>query len=149
MNDKKRQVELYTDGGARGNPGPAACGVRIISDALEPREQLFGEAIGSMTNNVAEYRALLLGLNKVTELLGVDQCKTIRLVVYSDSELMVRQLKGVYRVRDTNLIKLFEEARELLRCFGFVALNSIPREKNVIADGIVNRVLDQGRFSMS
>jgi ribonuclease HI len=129
------KAKLSTDGGARGNPGPAAYGYVLEAEdgaVLDAR----GEPIGIATNNVAEYRGLVAGLAKAAEL-GVDE-----LEVVSDSELLVRQMTGVYRVKHPVLKELSAEAGRLARRIGRVTYSSVPREHNELADRLVNDALD-------
>jgi ribonuclease H / adenosylcobalamin/alpha-ribazole phosphatase len=129
------KARLSTDGGARGNPGPAAYGYVLEADdgnVLAAR----GEAIGRATNNVAEYRALLAGMEKAAEL-GVDE-----LEVVSDSELLVRQMQGKYRVKNAALRTLWEDANELERRFRRVRYTAVRRAHNELADRLVNEALD-------
>ena len=129
------KARLSTDGGARGNPGPAAYGYVLEADdgtVLEARS----ETIGVATNNVAEYRALVAGLERALEL-GVDE-----LEVVSDSELLVRQMRGEYRVKNEALRALFAEAAELARRIGRVDYRAVRREHNELADRLVNEALD-------
>ena len=126
---------LYTDGGARGNPGPAAAAyVLEAEDGTVLDAQ--GEAIGAATNNVAEYRALLAGLVKAAEL-GIDE-----LEVLSDSELLVRQMNGEYRVKNAALRELSLEATRLARQLRRVRYRAVPRTQNELADRLVNEALD-------
>ena len=129
------KARLSTDGGARGNPGPAAYGYVLEADdgtVLDAR----GEAIGVATNNVAEYRALVAGLAKAIEL-GVDE-----LEVVSDSELLVKQMTGEYRVKNKALIELSLEASRLAQGVGSVRYRAVRRELNELADRLVNEALD-------
>jgi ribonuclease H / adenosylcobalamin/alpha-ribazole phosphatase len=129
------KAKLWTDGGARGNPGPAAYGY-----VLETEEgtvlAAHGEAIGQATNNVAEYRALVAGLEKAVEL-GVD-----RVDVVSDSELLVKQMRGDYKVKNEALRELSQEAARLARQLGSVSYTAVRREHNELADRLVNEALD-------
>ncbi len=128
-------VRLFTDGGARGNPGPAAAAYVLEAEdgtVLDAR----GEAIGVATNNVAEYRALVAGLAKAVEL-GVDE-----LEVVSDSELLVKQMTGEYRVKNQALVELSLEAARLARRLGRVRYTAVRREHNELADRLVNEALD-------
>jgi dinuclear metal center YbgI/SA1388 family protein len=126
---------LYTDGGARGNPGPAAVGVRLLApDGALVAE--YGRTIGPATNNVAEYRALVSGLELALEH-GVQ-----RLVCFLDSELVVRQIEGAYKVKEVTLKVFFTEARQLLARFDSVEVRHIRREENAEADRLVNEALD-------
>jgi ribonuclease HI len=129
------RARLFTDGGARGNPGPAAYGYVLEAEdgsVLDAR----GEPIGVATNNVAEYSALLAGLRRAAEL-GVDE-----LEVVSDSELMVKQMTGVYRVKNEALRPLALEAGRLARALPRVTYTHVRREHNELADSLVNRALD-------
>jgi probable phosphoglycerate mutase len=129
------KAKLSTDGGARGNPGPAAYGYVLEAEdgtLLEAR----GERIGVATNNVAEYRALIAGLEKAIEL-GVGE-----LEVVSDSELLVKQMQGEYRVKNETLRDLNEEANALERRLGRVRYTAVRREHNELADRLVNEALD-------
>ena len=129
------KAKLSTDGGARGNPGPAAYGYVLEADdgtVLDAR----GETIGVATNNVAEYRALIAGLEKAVEL-GIDE-----LEVVSDSELLVKQMQGEYRVKNEALRELNDEANALERKLGHVRYKAVRREHNELADKLVNEALD-------
>jgi ribonuclease HI len=130
------KATLYTDGGSRGNPGPAAFAYVLESDdgtVLDSR----GEAIGVATNNVAEYRALVAGLALAAET-GVTE-----LEVVSDSELLVKQMRGVYRVKNRALQELSLEASRLARKVGKVTYRAVRREANELADSLVNEALDR------
>jgi ribonuclease HI len=129
------KAKLSTDGGARGNPGPAAYGYVLETEdgtVLDAR----GETIGVATNNVAEYRALIAGLEKAVEL-GIDE-----LEVVSDSELLVKQMQGEYRVKNEALRELNDEANSLERKLGRVRYKAVRREHNELADKLVNEALD-------
>jgi ribonuclease HI len=129
------KAKLSTDGGARGNPGPAAYGYVLEAEegtVLDAR----GETIGVATNNVAEYRALIAGLEKAVEL-GIDE-----LEVVSDSELLVKQMQGEYRVKNETLRELNDEANSLERKLGRVRYKAVRREHNELADKLVNDALD-------
>ena len=131
------KARLSTDGGARGNPGPAAFAYVLEAEdgtVLEAR----GETIGVATNNVAEYRALVEGLRKAGEL-QVDE-----LEVASDSELLVRQMSGDYKVKNEALRRLYEEATELADRMKKVTYTAVRREHNELADRLVNEALDAG-----
>lgn len=123
---------LYIDGSVEGNPGPGAIGVVIEDDHGAPVEA-WGEAIGHVTNNQAEYQALLAGLRKAGRL------GATAVTVRSDSQLLVRQFLGEYKVRDEKLKPLHEEARRLARSFQSFAIEHIPREQNRAADRLANR----------
>ncbi|MDQ3857894.1 MAG: ribonuclease HI family protein [Actinomycetota bacterium] len=130
------KARLFTDGGARGNPGPAAAAYVLEADdgtILDAR----GEAIGVATNNVAEYTALVAGLSKAVEL------RTDELEVVSDSELLVKQMNGEYRVKNRALAELSLEAARLARRIGRVRYRAVPRTENELADRLVNEALDR------
>ena len=129
------KARLSTDGGARGNPGPAAYGY-VLEDAGGDVLAAHGERIGVATNNVAEYSALVAGLEKAIEL-GVDE-----LQVVSDSELLVRQMTGVYKIKNEALRDLADEAKALERRLGRVTYTAVRREHNELADRLVNEALD-------
>ncbi len=126
---------LYTDGGARGNPGPAAIG-GVLMDAQHGTMAEFSEAIGVTTNNQAEYRSLLHGLQ-----LALD-AQVQELSCYLDSELVVKQLRGEYRIKDPALRVLADAVRERIVGFKFISFSHIPREQNARADALVNAALD-------
>jgi probable phosphoglycerate mutase len=129
------KAKLSTDGGARGNPGPAAYGY-----VLEAEDgtvlAAHGETIGVATNNVAEYRALVAGLEKAAEL-ALDEVEVV-----SDSELLVRQMRGEYKVKNAALRELNEAAEALARRLGKVTYMAVRREHNELADRLVNEALD-------
>ena len=132
------KARLYTDGGARGNPGPAAAAYVLEAEdgtVLAAR----GEAIGTATNNVAEYRALIAGLERAAEA-GVSE-----LEVFSDSELMVKQMRGEYKVKNPALQELFLEASRGARRLHRVTFTHVRRERNELADSLVNEALDASK----
>ena len=129
------KATLYADGGSRGNPGPAAAGAVLYADDGEVLDEI-GTFLGVTTNNVAEWTGLLDGL-KAALARGVSEL-TVRL----DSELVVKQLSGAYRVKHPGLIPLHAEAKSLLRKFGRVDVRHVPRKENKAADAVVNQVLD-------
>jgi len=132
------ELIVYCDGGARGNPGPAAIGAVVLDPSTEPPTRLatVSERIGVATNNVAEYRALVAGLEAAREF------PARRVRVRADSQLLVRQLEGRYRVKQAHLRPFFERARELLGEYEDVELVHVPREENTEADALVNAALD-------
>jgi ribonuclease HI len=129
------KARLFTDGGSRGNPGPAAYGYVLETDDGTVLAA-HGEAIGRATNNVAEYRALVEGLRKAAEL-QVDE-----LEVVSDSELLVHQMRGDYKVKNEALRELWLDANDLERKLGKVTYTAVRREHNELADRLVNEALD-------
>ena len=129
-------LKLYTDGAARGNPGPAGAGA-VLYDAEDRVVEELCEYLGETTNNIAEYRALLLGLKKAIALGAIE------IEVLADSELMVRQLLGRYRVKNEGLRPLFQEAVGLLKKFKKYSISHIDREENSAADRMANRAIDE------
>lgn len=125
----------YIDGGARGNPGPAAAGIHLLDDAGKPAFSA-GLFLGHKTNNEAEYAGLIFAL----DLLGAAGANDAR--IRSDSELLVRQLQGRYRVKAPNLQPLYDEARARVRDIGRVQFQHVRREENREADALVNQALD-------
>ena len=129
------RARLFTDGGARGNPGPAAYGfVLETEDGTVLAAE--GESIGTATNNIAEYSGLVAGLQKALEL------HVSSVEVVSDSELMVKQMRGEYRVKNEALRELYEEAASLARRLGNVEYRHVKRAHNELADRLVNEALD-------
>jgi len=132
------KATLFADGGSRGNPGPAASGAVIFDEHGEVLREV-GTYLGTATNNVAEWTGLVTGLEAALEL-GIDD-----LAVRLDSELVVRQIDGQYRVKNAALIPLHARAKSLLRKFGHVDVKHVPRKQNTVADALVNAVLDAHR----
>jgi probable phosphoglycerate mutase len=132
---RRLKARLSTDGGARGNPGPAAFGYVLEAEDGHVLAA-HGEAIGRATNNVAEYRGLVAGMEKAAEL-GVRE-----LDVVSDSELLVKQMRGEYRVKNEALKELWEDASDLERKFARVRYTAVRRAHNELADRLVNEALD-------
>lgn len=136
MGERELTVTIHIDGGSRGNPGPAGAGVVIRS--ADDGTVLFegGYYLGRTTNNVAEYNGLLRGLERAAGLNAVEAH------VHSDSELLVRQMKGQYRVRNAGLKPLYEQARELTGRFARVTFTHVRRELNTDADRLANQAMD-------
>ncbi len=134
MPDSADVLRLYIDGASRGNPGPAAFAYVIEADGSPALE--FCATLGVATNNVAEYTALVEALRRAGELGGR------RLLVHSDSELLVKQMGGEYRVKSADLRALADKARALVRQFAKVTIVHIPRAKNQRADALCNQALD-------
>lgn len=132
---------LYTDGGSRGNPGPAGIGVVICNDKGEALKK-YSEEIGEATNNEAEYQALIFGLKKLKQVFGKDKMKRAELEIRMDSELIVNQLNHEYKIEEPNLQKLFLQVWNLMLDFGPMKFVAIPREQNKEADRLVNQALD-------
>jgi len=130
----RAQVTVNVDGGSRGNPGPAAIAAVIRADGQVVDE--VGESIGHATNNVAEYRALLLGIERAVAI-GATEVELI-----GDSELIVRQVEGRYKVKDATLKGLHRQVRSALSSFDSWSIRHVRREQNADADRLVNEVLD-------
>jgi ribonuclease HI len=130
-----RKLVVNVDGGARGNPGPAAIAAVVATPDGEILEQR-GKRIGDATNNVAEYRALLLGIERARAL-GASEVELI-----GDSELIVRQVKGEYKVKDAGLRPLHQQAQQALRDFDAWSIRHVRRDDNEAADILVNQALD-------
>ena len=129
------KLVVHVDGGARGNPGPAAVGVVVSTPDGEVLDEI-GEVIGVATNNVAEYRGLLLGLERARAL-GATEVEVV-----NDSELVARQVQGDYKVKHAGLKPLHQQALAALRGFDRWSIRSVPRERNARADALVNAALD-------
>ena len=135
------KIIIFTDGGSRGNPGPAGAGAVIKINDRENLTHLFlGE---KRTNNEAEYEAVLLALKKVKLLLGKEKAKKSELFCHSDSELLVRQLNHQYKIKEPAIQKLFLEIWNLTLDFSKVEFQHIPREKNSLADRLANQAMDE------
>lgn len=134
-NKKKNVFNIYIDGGSRGNPGPSGIGVIIICDGITILDH--SEFIGPATNNEAEYTALIRALEKAKELNGD------RLFIFSDSQLIVNQMTGLYKIKNEKMIPLSIKAKKLEKQFDNVFYRAIPREQNNLADGLVNKALDK------
>ena len=132
---------IYTDGGSRGNPGPAASGYVIEGPGIRRTEQ--GHYLGVETNNVAEYSAAILALNKLKTLIGMERAGSAHVRIMSDSELLVRQVNGEYKVKDVELKKLFVDLYNARQDFAKVTFTHVRREHNKDADCMVNEALDR------
>jgi ribonuclease HI len=136
LEDDPAEATLFADGGSRGNPGPAASGAVLLDpDGTVIEER--GLYLGVATNNLAEWNALLIGLEAAVAR-GVRH-----LAIRLDSELVVKQLRGEYRVKHAALQPLHRRAQALMRLFERIDLRHVPRKQNALADRLVNRVLDQ------
>ena len=127
---------VHCDGAARGNPGPAGIGV-VVTDGTGRTVAELAQGIGAATNNVAEYRAAIAGLRLAAER-GAR-----RIILRSDSRLLVEQLEGRFRVKNPTLQRLYQEARALIREFEHVAIEHVPRDQNAKADRLANQGIDQ------
>ncbi len=132
---------IHTDGGARGNPGPAAIGVVLEGPDIGRKE--YGEYIGETTNNVAEYTAVIFALKKLKSLIGSERSSQSSALVHTDSELLVRQLNGKYKIKEPGIQGLFLQIWNLRLDFGQVTFAHVPRGKNSRADRMVNQALDK------
>jgi ribonuclease HI len=139
------KIIIYTDGGSRGNPGPAAIG--LVADLRGPDADSHGikeysKLIGQATNNEAEYQAVIFALKKVKQLIGKEKCGKTEIEIRSDSELLVNQLNGKYKIKEEGLIPFFIEIWNLKQDFGGVKFVQIPREENRRADALLNHELN-------
>jgi len=130
-----KKIIIHTDGGSRGNPGPAAIGV-VIGD------KEYSEQIGQATNNEAEYQAVIFALKKAKALFGKKKIKEIEFEIRSDSELLIKQLNGEYKILEPKIQPLFLQVWNLRIDFGKIKFVLIPREENKEADRLVNQALD-------
>jgi ribonuclease HI len=130
------EAKIYTDGGSRGNPGDSACAF-VICNVDNSVVEKSGYYLGMATNNQAEYYGFIKALERASRL-GID-----KISLFSDSQLVVNQMKGLYKVRNQELSPLHQEATELANSFGKISFAYIPRELNKEADGEVNRILDE------
>ncbi len=129
---------MYSDGGSRGNPGPAALGVYI-----ETLDKRFGEFLGTKTNNEAEYMAIVAGLKKIKALVGKEKAKQTEVECRMDSELACRQLNHIYKIENEKLQPLFFQVWNLMLDFKSVTFVHVFREKNTIADAEANKAMDE------
>lgn len=141
-----QKIKIYSDGAARGNPGPSGIGI-VINMGGEIRN--YREFIGYATNNEAEYKALTFGLQKVKMLLGKAKSKNASIECYLDSELVVKQVTGKYKVLDENIQKLFLQLWNLSINFGHIEYKHVPREQNKEADRLANLALDEATRAQS
>jgi ribonuclease HI len=133
---KKEKLIIYCDGGSRGNPGPAGLGV-VIYDENKSKVFEISEFLGVTTNNQAEYKGVLQAIKKAQEL------KAKELIFYLDSELIVKQMKGQYRVKNKDLLPLYMEIRKYILEFQKVEFNHVRREYNEEADALANKAMDE------
>ncbi|MBT4277945.1 ribonuclease HI family protein [Candidatus Falkowbacteria bacterium] len=134
------KITIYTDGGARGNPGPAGIGAVIKGAGIDKG---YGEYIGETTNNEAEYRALVFALKKTKSLIGKFKAKQAEIECFLDSELIVKQLNHEYKIENENLQKFFLEVWNLMLDFGRISFTHVRREQNKEADKLLNEALDK------
>ncbi len=136
-----KKITIYTDGGSRGNPGPAAIGVVFCNERGQPIKK-YSEYLGETTNNEAEYQAVIFALEKFKLLFGRKLAKNTEIELKSDSELLIKQLTGLYKVLELNIQQLFITVWNLKLDFKKVKFKLISRDKNKEADLLVNKVLD-------
>lgn len=142
--ENMNKIIIYTDGGSRGNPGPAAIAFVIAKANLELRIKNleFSKSIGKATNNEAEYQAIIFAFKKIKHFIGGNHAEKTEIEINSDSELLVKQLNGKYKIKEEKLIPFFIEIWNLKQNFKKVEFIQIPREENKKADALVNRELD-------
>ncbi len=138
---------IYTDGASRGNPGPSSIGVAIC-DKKEKTLKNYAEQIENTTNNVAEYRAVIFALKKIKALYGKKRIKDSQIEIRCDSQLLISQLNGKYKILEPKIQKLFIDIWNLKIDLGEVIFSLVPREKNQIADRLANEVLDKQSKSL-
>lgn len=144
---KQDKIIIYTDGGSRGNPGPAGVGV-VIADRQGRALKEYSSSIGIRTNNEAEYEAIILALSKVKHLFGKEKAKNLEIEVRTDSQLIARQLKGEYKLNEEKLFPLFIKIWNLKTELGKISFVEIPREKNKEADRLANEAMDKKSNSL-
>ena len=130
-----KSINIFIDGASRGNPGPSGIGIVFFDDSKKAVKKLF-KFIGNATNNVAEYTALIYGVQEAL----IDKYENI--TINSDSELLTRQLRGEYKVKNENLKPFYEQFLHLFRGFNKIDVVSIPREQNKLADNLANKAID-------
>ncbi len=134
-------IVAYTDGGSRGNPGPAAIGVVIEGIGKEIKE--YCQSIGKTTNNIAEYKAVIFALKKIRQLAGKENLKKVKVEIRMDSELAARQLNNKYKIENKEIQLLFMEIWNLKFDFPEISFIHIKREKNKLADALLNNCLNK------
>jgi len=142
------KIIIYTDGGSRGNPGPAGIGV-IFSDEKGKIIKEYGEKIGRATNNEAEYEAVIFALQKAKLLFGGKKAKTMEIEVRTDSEFLAKQMNGKYKILDRRIEQLFLKVWNLKIDFEKMTFTHIPRHENVDTDRLVNKALDSKEKEIS
>lgn len=131
------KIVVYTDGGSRGNPGPAAIGVYI-----ETLDKKYSQFLGETTNNIAEYKAIIFALKKIKSLIGSEKSFNTEIEIRSDSNLIVNQLNGKYKIKEKSLFEYFVEIWNLKQEYKKVSFVYVPREKNKVADALLNETLN-------
>jgi ribonuclease HI len=139
---KKEKIIVYTDGGSRGNPGPAGIGV-VICNAQGQVIKKYSKDLGQRTNNEAEYEAVIFALGKLKQLFGKEKMKSAEIEIRLDSELVARQLKGEYKILEEKLFPLFIKIWNLKMDFGRLCFVEVPRGRNKEADALANEAMDK------
>lgn len=138
----KRKIIIYTDGGARGNPGPAGAGA-YITDEVGKEIKGVSKFLGVRTNNYAEYEAVILGLSELKKIISKEERKNVSIEMKMDSELVARQLSGKYQIKEESLFPLFIKIWNMkVADFPEISFIHIPREKNKEADRLANEAMD-------
>lgn len=139
----RKKIMLYTDGGARGNPGVAGAGA-VVFDATGKVLKETSKYLGERTNNYAEYAAVVLGLEMIAKHFGKAQCKDLDITVRMDSELISKQINGEYQIKEETLFPLFIQVHNMMvSTFPHVTFEHVPREKNAHADRLANEAMDR------
>ncbi|OGZ31761.1 MAG: hypothetical protein A3H02_01705 [Candidatus Niyogibacteria bacterium RIFCSPLOWO2_12_FULL_41_13] len=141
-------IIIYCDGGSLGNPGPAAIGA-VIKDKKENLLKKYGKEIGVKTNNQAEYEAIIFGLKKAKQIFGGEKIKKMTIEIRSDSELIINQLNGKFKIKEKDLIPLFIEIWNLKTALGNVVFKQIPREQSEEAHNALSEALTQNKKNAS
>jgi ribonuclease HI len=142
QNKNMKKFIIYTDGGSRGNPGKAGIGVVICNEKDQPIKK-YGEFLGdNLTNNEAEYGAVIFALKKFKALFGKKLAETAEIEIRADSEFLIKQMNAEYKILDEKIQKLFVEVWNLKMDFKSIKFKHIPRERNAEADSLVNQALD-------
>lgn len=138
-----KKITIYTDGGARGNPGPAGIGV-VITDGEDKILKEISKSLGESTNNWAEYEAVIAGLQTLKKMFGAAKLKNFDIEVKLDSQLVARQLSGEYQIKETSLFPQFIKIHNMqVKDFPRIKFSYIPREKNKEADRLANEAMDK------
>lgn len=148
MEKSINKIIIYCDGGSLGNPGPAAIGV-VIKDEKEKLLKKYGKQIGVKTNNQAEYEAIVFGLKKIKQLLGGEKVKNLTIEIRSDSELIISQLSGKFKIKEKDLIPFFIEIWNLKTGLGNVVFKQVPRKQSEEAHNALSEALTQGKKNAS
>mgnify|MGYP001573614027 CR=1 FL=1 len=144
VQNNSEKIIIYADGGSRGNPGSAGIGVFITNEKGKMIKE-YSSFLGVKTNNEAEYESVILGLQKIKSLLGKENIKSADIEVRIDSELVARQLGGVYKIENEKLAPLFLKIWNLKMDFGKIIFKHIPREQNKEADRLANEAMDRNK----